>query len=76
MGFGHQGNRSVGADGKKTGMTQRKLAGVTHQKVQTDHHDHVDGHVIGHIDIIIFCKEGKCGQKNDQYNKPESNNTG
>jgi hypothetical protein len=52
------------------------LAGKAHQKIEADGHNHINGHVIGQIDIIIFKKERKQGQKNDESTKPEDDHTG
>jgi hypothetical protein len=52
------------------------LSGIAHQKIEADGHDHVNGHIIGQIDIIIFKKERKQSQKNDKSTKPEDNYTG
>ena len=76
VGVGHQGNGSVGANGKKTGMPHGYLSGVTHQEVETDDNDDIDGHVVGHIHIIIFGHKGEDGESDHQNTQPEGDDTG
>ena len=51
--LGHQKGRSVGADGKKSGMAERYLAGGSHENIQTHGQYDMDHDDIEEIDVII-----------------------
>jgi hypothetical protein len=52
-------------------MSERDLPCVTDQEVEANGNDHIDSHVVGHIDIVVFEEKGKEGKKGDEDEKPE-----
>jgi hypothetical protein len=76
VGLAHQDDSAIGADGKKACMPGGNLAGMAHQQIEADDDNHIDGHIIGHVDIIIFKQKGKEGQKNNEGTEPKDDHTG
>jgi len=61
--FTHEHDGGVSADGEKAGVSEGDLPCVAHENVEADGNDDVDGHVVGHIDIIVLKRKGKRARK-------------
>jgi len=44
-------------------VSEGDLPGVAHEDVKADGNDHVDSHVVGHIDIVVLERKGKRARK-------------
>ncbi len=73
--LGHQKGCSVSADGKKSGMAERYLAGGSHENVQTHGQYDMDHDDIEEIDVIIGCIQGKSEKEKQQRYRPEKNHS-
>jgi hypothetical protein len=52
-------------------MPERNLASVPDQDVEADGNDDVDGHVVGHVNIVVLEQEGEEGKKSHEHDEPE-----
>jgi hypothetical protein len=56
-------------------MTEGDLTRVADEKIKPNSYEHVNGHVIGYVDIIVLDQERKCCEKKDEDRKPEDSYT-
>jgi hypothetical protein len=57
-------------------MAERDLPCVAYEDVEADRNDDIDGHVVGHIDVVILEEKGEEGKKGNKDDEPEEGHSG
>jgi hypothetical protein len=53
-------------------MPQGNLTGIAYQEIESDSDKDIDGHVVGHINIIVLEEDGEKGEEQHEKDEPKN----